>query len=248
VTGLAGSRVDVIVRVTWNDGRVESGVMWSDSDTWTVPASPTGTGFGLLGLGAPARTVAARYLALGIDHILRGADHVLLVLGLFLLVGATRSLVATISAFTVAHSLTLAAAVLGLVQVPSAPVEAVIALSIVLLARELLRPPDEAPTLTRRRPWVVAFAFGLLHGLGFAGALAATGVPADQVPLALLAFNGGVEVGQLLIVATCLALAAVLRGPAGGWPGLQRFPAYAMGAVAVMWTIERVLRFWQPPT
>ena len=245
VPGVAGSRVDVIVRVAWNDGRVESGVLRSDSAEWTVPAGPSG---GIVALGAPARTVATRYLALGVDHILRGTDHVLFVLGLLLLVGATRALVATISAFTVAHSLTLAAAILGVVRVPSAPVEALIALSIVLLARELLRGPDEPATLTQRFPWVVAFAFGLLHGLGFAGALAETGVPADRIPLALVAFNVGVEAGQLVIVATFVVLGAGLQRGVRARPLLRRLPVYAMGAVAAMWTIERILRFWRPLT
>ncbi len=243
VPGVAGSRVDVIVRVTWNDGHVESGVLRSDGEAWTVPEGPSG---GMLLLGAPARTVAARYLALGVEHILRGTDHVLFVLGLFLLVGATRALVATISAFTVAHSLTLAAAVLGVVHVPAPPVEALIALSIVLLARELLRDPAEPSTLTQRYPWAVAFTFGLLHGLGFAGALAETGVPSDQIPLALVAFNVGVEAGQLAIVATLVAATTMVRGAVARRPVLRRVPAYAMGAVAVMWTIERILRFWSP--
>jgi hydrogenase/urease accessory protein HupE len=241
VPGIAGSRVDAIVRLTWSDGDVLSGVLRSDSEELVVPAAPSG---GMLRLGAPARTVAWRYLALGVEHILHGYDHVLFVVGLFLLVGATRALVTTISAFTLAHSLTLAAAVLGLVHVPSAPVEATIALSIVLLARELVRTPDEPPTLTRRYPWAVAFAFGLLHGLGFAGALAETGVPADQIPLALVAFNLGVEAGQLLIVGALVGLAVAFRRRLPEWPWLRRLPAYAMGTVAVAWTIERVLRYW----
>jgi hypothetical protein len=243
VPGIAGSRVDAIVRVTWNDGRTESGVLTSDAAEWVVPAGPDG---GILALGAPVRTVATRYLALGVEHILHGTDHVLFVLGLFLLVGATRALVATISAFTVAHSLTLAAAVLGIVHVPAAPVEALIAASIVLLARELVRAPDEPSTLTQRFPWAVAFVFGLLHGLGFAGALAETGVPADRIPLALVAFNVGVELGQLLIVAACVAVATVLGRLVGTRRSLRWAPAYAMGAVAAMWTIERVLAFWRP--
>jgi hypothetical protein len=244
VPGVAGSRVDVIVRITWNDGRTESGVLTSDAAEWVVPAGPEG---GILALGAPMWTVATRYLALGVEHILRGTDHVLFVFGLFLLVGATRALVATISAFTVAHSLTLAAAVLGFVHVPAAPVEALIAASIVLLARELVRDPDEAPTLTQRFPWAVAFAFGLLHGLGFAGALAETGVPADRIPLALVAFNVGVEAGQLVIVGTLVASATILGRLGAARPGLRRIPAYGIGGIATMWTIERVLAFWRPP-
>lgn len=243
VPGLAASRVDVIVRVMWNDGHATTGVLHDVSETFVVPEGPSG---GVLLLGAPAWTVARRYVALGVDHILRGTDHVLFVIGLFLLVGATRVLVATISAFTLAHSLTLAAAVLGIVHVPSAPVEALIALSIVLLARELLRTPADAPTLARRFPWAMAFTFGLLHGLGFAGALAETGVPADQIPLALVAFNVGVELGQLAIVGALVGLAMLLGRAFAARPGLRGVPGYVMGSVAVAWTIERVLRFWIP--
>ncbi len=245
VPGIAGSRVDAIVRVIWNDGYAVSGVLRNDGAPFVVPAESHG---GLLLTGAPAASVARRYLALGVEHILYGWDHVLFVAGLFLLVGTRRALVATITAFTVAHSLTLAAAVLGLVRLPSEPVEALIALSIVLLARELARPGGETPTLTRRYPWVMAFAFGLLHGLGFAGALAETGVPPDQIPLALVAFNLGVEAGQLALVLGLVALAAVLRRPLAAWPGLRRLPAYAMGGLAVTWTLERIQRFWDLPT
>jgi len=243
VPGIAGSRVDAIVRVTWNDGSAVSGVLRSDSEELVLPAEPNGGG---LRLGAPARAVAWRYLALGVDHILGGYDHVLFVIGLFLLVYSTRALVTTISAFTVAHSLTLAAAVLGLINVPPAPVEALIAMSIVLLARELTRASNETPTVTRRYPWVVAFLFGLLHGLAFAGALAKIGVPSDQIPLALVAFNIGVEAGQLTIVVALAAGAAALRRRVSPSPWLRSAPAYAMGALAVAWTIERVLQFWKP--
>jgi hypothetical protein len=245
VPGIAGARVDAIVRVTWNDGHAASGVLRSDGEAFVVPAGPSG---GWLLVGASARTVARRYAALGVAHILNGWDHVLFVIGLFLLVADARALVATISAFTLAHSLTLAAAVLGVVQVPSAPVEAMIALSIVLLARELLRPDEGPPTVARRFPWAMAFTFGLLHGLGFAGALAETGVPPDQIPLALVAFNVGVELGQLTIVLGLVGLAALVRRPLATWPIVRHFPAYAMGAIAVAWTIERVLRFWALPS
>lgn len=237
VPGILGSRVDAIVRIGWNDGHAASGVLRPDSEELVVPEG----GEGIVGLGAPWRTVASRYVALGVEHILYGYDHVLFVIGLFLLVGSTRSLVATVSAFTIAHSLTLAAAVLGIVAVPTAPVEALIAASIVLLARELARPDEGEPTLTGRYPWAVAFGFGLLHGLGFAGALAETGVPADQIPLALVAFNVGVELGQLAIV-VALSLGAALLRPVvrdRGW--LRWVPAYVMGTVAFAWMIERML-------
>lgn len=240
IPGLAASRVDAIVRVAWNDGQATSGVLTDVSESFLVPEGSRGISV----TDAPARTVALRYAALGIEHILAGTDHVLFVIGLFLLVGATRALVATVTAFTVAHSLTLAAAVLGIVTVPSAPVEAMIAASIVLLARELVRDPAEPPTLARRFPWLVAFVFGLLHGLGFAGALAETGVPADQIPLALLAFNLGVEIGQLGIVGALVGLAAVVPRALASWPPRRWLPAYGLGGVASAWMIERVLRFW----
>jgi hypothetical protein len=237
VPGILGSRVDAIVRIGWSDGHAASGVLRPDSEDFVVPEGEEG----IVGLGAPWRTVAARYVALGVEHILHGYDHVLFVIGLFLLVGSTRALVATVSAFTVAHSLTLAAAVLGLVTVRAAPVEALIAASIVLLARELVRPDDADPTLTGRYPWAVAFGFGLLHGLGFAGALAETGVPADHIPLALVAFNVGVELGQLAIVVALATGAALLRPLVEGRAWLRWVPAYVMGTVAFAWMIERVL-------
>jgi hypothetical protein len=268
VPGLAGTRVDAVVRVTWNDGAVASGVLRNDGVPFVVPEATAADALA----GAPVRTVARHYLALGVVHILGGWDHLLFVIGLFLLVGTTRRLVATVTAFTVAHSLTLAAAVLGVVALPAAPVEALIAASIVLLARELAvaagapaAPPGGSaatgsvavPTpvarvtpveasLTRRFPWVMAFLFGLLHGLGFAGALAESGVPADHVPAALLAFNLGVEAGQLGVVAVLLGLAAVRPVPrrSGGW--VRRLPAYAMGTLAAAWTLARILAFWQP--
>jgi hypothetical protein len=163
------------------------------------------------------------------------------VLGLLLLVHGWLRLIETISAFTLAHTITLGLAVLGLVHVPSPPVEAMIAVSIVLVAVEVLRSPDAPPTLAHRKPWLVAFLFGLMHGLGFAGALAELGLPPDHVPTALLAFNGGVEVGQLAFVAVMiLPVLALRRMPRA----VQVIPAHAIGAVAVTWTLERVVAFW----
>ncbi len=239
VPGIAGSRVDVIVRVTWNDGRTTSGVLRSANEELIVPRE-SGSG---LGTGAPARLVASRYLGLGVEHILGAYDHLLFVAGLFLLVRSTRALVATIGAFILAQSLTLALATLRLFVVPSAPIALLIAMSIVLLARELARPMDAPPTLTRRVPWAVAFLFGLLHGLAFAGALAETGVPSDQIPLALLAFNGGVELGQVAVV-VALALTAGYLRPLSPWARVV--PSYAMGTIAIAWTIERFTRIVPP--
>ena len=138
---------------------------------------------------------------LGIQHILSGVDHLLFVLGLLFLVGSWRRLVATVTAFTLAHSITLAAATLGLVHVPQTPIEAAIALSVMFVAAEILHQASGRPGLTARAPWVVAFIFGLLHGFGFAGALREVGLPQSDIPVALLFFNVGVEVGQLMFIA-----------------------------------------------
>jgi hypothetical protein len=176
-----------------------------------------------------------------VEHILAGADHLFFVLALVLLVGEPRRLVATVTAFTVAHSLTLAAATLGLVRVAAAPVEAVIALSIVFVAGEIVHEARGRRGLTARWPWIVAFAFGLLHGLGFAGALREVGLPEQSIPLALLFFNLGVELGQLLFIACTLPLVALGRRAARRWPAAAaQAPAYGIGSVAVWWTIERI--------
>jgi hypothetical protein len=205
--------------------------------TRLTPSSPSFTV-----AAAPSRLgIATTYVALGIEHILGGIDHLLFVLALFLLVGATRELVTTITAFTLAHSATLAAAALGFVHVPSAPVEAVIALSIVFVAAEIVHGLAGRPGLTARRPWVVAFIFGLLHGLGFAGALAEVGLPPHAIPLALLGFNVGVELGQLAFVAGLLGLGAAAARLAVPRPRWSAWVApYAIGAVAAYWTLARL--------
>ena len=191
---------------------------------------------------ATAATVWRTYLGLGFGHILRGTDHLLFVVALVLLIGGWRRLVTTVTAFTLAHSLTLAATTLGLVSVARKPVEICIALSIVLVTREILRLPNSPPTLARRAPALIAFAFGLLHGFGFAAALAEIGLPVGEIPLALLAFNVGVELGQLAIVAATLAVVAIIARFAAQW---QRpatvVGAYAIGAVASAWAIQRTL-------
>jgi hypothetical protein len=155
-------------------------------------------------------------------------------------------LLKTITAFTVAHSITLAASVLDLVRVPQGPVEAVIALSILFLARELMAPPERRSVLTRTRPWIMAFVFGLLHGFGFAGALAEIGLPRDQLGLALLLFNVGIELGQLLIIVPVLAVIwlggrLASAATAGGARAVETALVYAMGCLAAYWTIDRVV-------
>ena len=230
--GLDAHPVDVVVEIHYADG--------SDLSAVLAPGDPP------LLLGGPDPRTGGKlfldYLALGVEHILLGLDHLLFVLGLVMLVGDRKRLLATITAFTLAHSLTLAGSTLGLLSLPSPPVEAGIALSIVLLARELLAPEDQRDTLTWRAPWLVAFAFGLLHGFGFAGALADVGLPSQHLPLALLAFNVGVELGQVVVVAGLLVVIGV------GGRVVKRsgrvVACHAMGALAVAWVIERVLLFW----
>ncbi len=181
---------------------------------------------------------------MGVEHILLGIDHLLFVLALLMVVKGARRLIATITAFTVAHSVTLAAATLGWVNVPGAPVEAVIALSIVFVAAEIVHGQRGEEGITARAPWIVALVFGLLHGLGFAGALHEVGLPSHAIPLALFLFNVGVEVGQLLFVAAVLVLLALARRPLESLPGWVArrtawAPAYGIGAVAMFWTLQR---------
>jgi hypothetical protein len=235
VDGLAATQTDVLLRVDYRDGTASNLRLTPDQPAAVIPARPG------------AFEVIRTYLVLGTEHILLGVDHLLFVLSLLLLVRGMRRLVATVTAFTLAHSITLGAATLGFVRVPPAPVEATIAHSILFLASELAR--RAAPgalgsgaraDLTARFPWVVAFAFGLLHGFGFAGALAEVGMPAHAIPLALLFFNVGVEIGQLAFIAVVLALgwalARALTAPPAGW---KRGAAYAIGSVAAFWFIER---------
>lgn len=179
------------------------------------------------------------WVILGVEHILIGADHLFFVLGLVLLIATTRELLITITSFTIAHSITLGGASLGYLSLPSAPVESVIALSIVLLAVELIR--GDQDSLSRRKPWLVAFAFGLLHGFGFAGVLGELGLPEAAIWMPLLAFNVGVELGQLAFVAVIILPVVFLRR-APSWA--RQLPAYAIGTVAAAWTIERVAGFW----
>ena len=238
--GLAGAEIgmsgfeligeDAVVRWMRADGQTFSAVLRSDNPTWTLPAR-----------GA-ARRVLTSYLGLGVKHILLGYDHLMFVLGLILLVGLGRRLLVTITAFTLAHSLTLALATLDIVRFPSRAVEAVIALSIAFLAVELAR--GEEKTWARRRPWLVAFTFGLLHGFGFAGALAEVGLPQGEIPLALLSFNLGVELGQVLFVGAIAFALTVLRRVHLPWPQMRRASAYAIGSLAAWWCLERVAAFW----
>lgn len=253
VDGLEQHPIDVLVEVRFVDGTRLTAVLGPDDPTTTISTATIEQARG---------SVFVEYLGLGVEHILIGIDHLLFVLGLVLLVRTASSLW-TVTAFTLAHSITLAASTLELVTLPGPPVEAGIALSIVLLARELalghgllepgpaLAAPGPRDTLSWRFPWLVAFAFGLLHGFGFAGALREVGLPADAIPQALLAFNVGVELGQLAVVAALLgvfaglrALAAKLEPSAATIRVVRALPIWAMGSLAFAWTIERVAGFW----
>jgi hydrogenase/urease accessory protein HupE len=229
IAGLEATLTDVLVRIEAADGRARVARLTPRAPSLVVAAEPG------------RAEVAATYLGLGVEHILEGIDHLLFVLALVLLVREPKRLVATVTAFTVAHSLTLAAATLGFVRVAQAPVEAVIALSIVFVAGEIVHEARGRPGLTARKPWLVAFVFGLLHGLGFAGALREVGLPEGSIPLALLFFNLGVELGQLLFLACMLPLAALARRAARRWPAAAaQVPAYGIGSVAAWWTLERI--------
>jgi len=233
IQGLPGTLIEVLVRIERMDGSTIVQRLKPTEPSFIVPAEPS------------AWQVARTYLALGIEHILGGVDHLLFVLALMLIVPGRRQLFLTITAFTVAHSISLALATLGAVHVPGRPVEATIALSVVFLAAELAHLEQGRPGLTSRAPWLVAFTFGLLHGLGFAGALAEIGLPQRQIPLALFQFNVGVEIGQLMFVAAVFGVMALARRlpvpkPAWAW----RVPAYGIGVIAAFWTVQRIASFW----
>lgn len=233
IDGLSTTLTDVLARVEHPDGTTQVARLTPAAPSFVVEEVP----------GALA--IAATYLVLGVNHILLGIDHLLFVLALLILVDGIRKLVWTITAFTVAHSLTLAAATLGFVEVPQSPVEAVIALSIVFVASEIVHVSQGRPGLTQRRPWIVAFVFGLLHGFGFAGALNEIGLPEQSIPLALLLFNVGVELGQLGFIGAVLLIYAVVKRYTVEVPQWARqAPAYLIGSVAAYWTIERTIGFW----
>ena len=242
IEGLSATSTDVLVRIESLAGA-----------TQTERLSPTKTAFIIQAVPGTGE-VAATYLHLGVEHILFGFDHLLFVLALVILVRDWRRVAVTVTAFTIAHSITLAAATLGFVNVPGPPVEATIALSIMLVAIEILNARRGKPSLTARLPWLVAFGFGLLHGFGFAGALAEVGLPQHAIPVALLFFNLGVEIGQLAFVAAVLMAGGLFRTamalrlePALIQRTVNRIDviaAYAIGTVAAFWLIERTSAFF----
>ena len=225
----------VVVVARWNDGSDVSGYFPGDGNFVDVPLPQLKAGAASLG------SLALRYLILGAEHILFGIDHLLFVLGLLLLLQGFWKLFQTITAFTVAHSITLAFAVLGIFPVPNAPIEVLIALSIVFLAREIIMGQRGESTLAHTKPWIVALVFGLFHGFGFAGALGELGLSDGDIPLALLFFNLGVEGGQIAFICVLLAINYVFNHFLSHlFLSIQRGLAYGLGAIATYWFIERL--------
>ena len=232
IDGLTSTMTDALVRIQFIDGGEWVGKLTPGAPQAIIPARQDGW------------AVAATYLQLGVEHIILGIDHLLFVLALILIAPSTRQLILAITAFTLAHSITLAAATLGFVNVPPAPIEAAIALSIAFVAAEIIRAREGKAGIAARVPWVVALAFGLLHGFGFAGALSEVGLPPAHVPVALLFFNAGVEVGQLLFVAVVLTIAALFRLARHSLPRWAALaPPYLIGTLAMFWVIQRVSMF-----
>ena len=238
--GLAGKRIefaglqatitDVLVRVEMLDGRKWTTIVRPSQPWVEIAASQTWVG------------VAGTYIVEGIRHILFGADHMLFVLGLLLIVKDSWMLLKTVTAFTVAHSITLAIATLGYAEVPVLPLNAAIALSILFLGPEIVRSWRGETSFTIRNPWVVAFVFGLLHGFGFASALTSAGLPRHELPLALVSFNVGVELGQLGFIALILALERSFRILEVRWPRwVEALPGCTVGSLGAFWTVQRLV-------
>ena len=232
IAGLSALPIDVIVQIDMANGEEHSAILRPATPSYVVPERTT------------KWTVATSYWKIGTIHILEGYDHLLFVLALLLIIPNLWMLFKTITAFTLAHSVSLALATLGVVNMPGAPTEAVISLSILFLAVEIVHSRQGQVTFTEQYPWVVALAFGLVHGLGFAGALAEVGLPQREIPLALLMFNVGVETGQILFVCAVLAVIAVVKRIPVSWPaeGWRLMP-YAIGCTAAFWTVQRISSF-----
>jgi hydrogenase/urease accessory protein HupE len=233
ISGLELTRTDVLLRLELMDGTSQSVQLTPSRHSYQIQVE------------ASSLQIVGTYTWLGIGHILLGVDHLLFVFALLLIVTNTRRLLWTITAFTLAHSLTLAGATLGFVHVPQQPVEAIIALSILFLAMEIVHGKRGRPGAAARWPWLVAFIFGLLHGFGFAGALAEVGLPQQAIPLALVFFNVGVELGQLLFVATVLLLGWALhqfkQPKLLAWA--ETAAVYSIGGLSSFWLIERISAF-----
>jgi len=228
IDGLSATQIDVMVRITFVDGSTQSAILRPASPSFTVPSPGT--------KGA----IAWVYLRLGVEHILQGIDHLLFVLGLLLIVGSRYTLIKTITAFTIAHSITLAIATLGYASAPVPPLNAAIALSILFLGPEIVRVWRGETSFTIRHPWVVAFVFGLLHGFGFASGLTTIGLSRVEIPVALLLFNVGVEIGQLFFVLVIVMLERSFRILEIRWPHwAEALPGYTVGGLGAFWTIQR---------
>jgi hydrogenase/urease accessory protein HupE len=232
IEGLSSLQIDVLVQMQRIDGSRYSAILKPYEPIYIFPKIGTKS------------EVAYSYWIMGIIHILSGFDHLLFVLALFLIVRNKWKLFKTITAFTLAHSITLALATLGLVNVPPGPTEAVIALSIVFLAGEIINSHQGRYSLTEKYPWVVAMFFGLFHGLGFAGALTAIGLPQNEIPVALLMFNLGVETGQIMFLIAVMLIWQILKRANIKWPtNAWKWLPYAIGSLAAFWTIERIVGF-----
>jgi hydrogenase/urease accessory protein HupE len=232
IEGLKKTLIDVLVRIDYKNGEQMTFLLQPDKDTVVIPGKTS------------TLDVVKVYTLLGIEHILIGFDHLLFVLALLLISKEKWKLLKTITAFTIAHSITLSLATLGFASIPSAPVEAVIALSIVFLAAEILNIQKGHPSFTSKKPWLVAFIFGLLHGFGFASALENIGLPQQAIPFALGFFNVGVELGQLLFVTVILMLVFTLKKTKINFTRFQKIVPYAIGSIASVWMIERIIGFW----
>jgi len=232
IKGLNKTLIDVLVNIEYLDGQKATFMLQPDKYARVIPGKTS------------TLDVIKTYTKLGIEHILLGIDHLLFILALIIITVGKWKIIKTITAFTLAHSITLSLAVLGYVNFPTAPVEAVIALSIVFLAIEIIKIINGKQTLTSKKPWLVAFTFGLLHGFGFAGALANIGLPNQDIPFALAFFNVGVEIGQIAFVLVMLLVIRILSLKKG-WPVLiKKIPAYVIGSLATFWMIERIVAFW----
>ncbi len=235
IKGVESTMIDVLINIDLLSGDQFSHIIRADHPIYEIPVEHS------------MSEVIVTYLELGVDHILLGIDHLLFVLALIFVTKGKWKIIKTITAFTLAHSITLSLAALDLVHLPIPPVEAIIALSIVFLAKEILQHKEGAQeSLTYRYPWIVAFSFGLLHGFGFASALSETGLPQNAIPAALAFFNVGVEIGQVVFVVLVLAALWLLNKLKIEWPlWLKKSPIYLIGGFASYWVIERILGFWQ---
>ncbi len=233
IEGLNKTLIDALVTIDYLNGEKVTFMLQPDKDSEVIPGESS------------TYDVIKTYTVLGVEHILEGIDHLLFVFALLLITVGFRKLIKTVTAFTIAHSITLSLSAMGIIGLPGAPVEAVIALSIVFLAVELVKYYKGEVGLTVKYPWIVAFTFGLLHGFGFAGALADIGLPQTDIPLALLFFNVGVEIGQIVFILAVLIFIYLMKKIKTKWPTwIQKATPYAIGSIASFWLVERVIAFW----